>query len=548
MLDSTAALGLPASLDEPGFSAHRMANEEIELKLSLRPEHVQRLQRSGLVRQLAKARSKRQHYVSTYFDTPNMLLRQHGMALRVRHDGQRHVQTLKAPKPETADAGNGAQDGNAGLQDLLEYETEIEGNQPELGAISDQDLQKFFRDQKVASNLEPVFTTDFDRRALPLSMSDSEIELAIDTGRIIAGTGETPLCEAELELLNGRPSRLFELAMMLLEKVPFRLEGRSKAQRGYALYQGQTTGPQKARRPELRRDDNLSTAFAKMFRAGLDHMRANELVVMRGDDPEGVHQMRVAIRRLRALVAAFRDHLHPDFRKLAADELKWMQQELGPARDWDVFIAETLDPLINRLPGDEGLPALREEARALRDGAYQKAAAAVGDKRYTGLLLRMELWLDAGDYLPGKNHDGAVKDFAVAILEKRHKKVRKWGRDHDKLTEAQYHKLRIQVKKLRYAADFFGSLFPEKRLRPYLKRLSAMQDRLGSLNDAVTGQQLLDQLHRSLQRRDATRDGPAVATLGVVLGWQAACIERDLESFPGYWKKFTKTGRFWRKA
>ncbi len=108
--------------------------------------------------------------------------------------------------------------------------------------------------------------------------------------------------------------------------------------------------------------------------------------------------------------------------------------------------------------------------------------------------------------------------------------------------------MRIQAKKIRYAADFFGDLFQDKALGSYLDRLSDIQDTLGSLNDAVTGQRLLDQLHTRLSTRGADTRMEAANALGIVLGWQAARIEHDLTQFPKSWKRFGKTKRFWGKA
>ncbi|MDX1710044.1 MAG: CHAD domain-containing protein, partial [Rhodovibrionaceae bacterium] len=472
------------------------------------------------------------------------------------YDGARRLQTLKAPLD--ALGANGRPRGNGGLQDLMEFESEIDEETPNLALISDDSLKDFFSRNNVPDDLEPVFTTEFDRRSLPLKLSDSEIELAIDTGRIVASDREEPLCEAELELLKGRPERLFELALMLLDKVPFRLERRSKAARGYSLYQCTPDQPVKAARPSLERGMPLQAAFGRMLRAGVEHMRANETVVMDGRDPGGVHQMRVAIRRLRALASAFKPVLQSDLFELMRGELRWMQQQLGPARDWDVFIDETLAPLMRRLPGEDSLRQLHSEATAMRDQAYEQARAAIGHPRYTDLLLRLELWLGTGDFMSdsegarefvgGEPANVPVDVFARRVLNERDRKLRKLGNKHDKLSEAKLHKLRIQAKKVRYASDFFGELFEGKGLQRYLKRLAGVQDTLGSLNDAVTGQRLLDQLHNRLTKHAPESRIEAANGLGIVLGWQAAQIEQDLALFPNSWSRFKKARRFWTKA
>ena len=521
-----------------------MNNEEIELKLRLAPDQARKLQRSGVVRQLARDRARRQHLKSTYFDTPDMLLKRHGMALRIRREGRRAIQTLKAPKVDG--------DLRSALQELLEFETEVGGGKPDLSLIDHEGLRKFFKENRVAEELEPIFMTEFDRQARPLKLSESEIELAIDTGRILADGREQALCEAELELLAGRPAHVFELALMLLDKVPFRLETESKAARGYALIErGQEAIAVKAERPKLSKSMTLAQAFEATLRSGLAHLRANEAVVLEGANPNGVHQMRVAIRRLRALVTAFKRYLEPEFRSFLRRELRVMQQRLGPAREWDVFLTETVSPLTRRLPGEEALAWVREGADELRREADEGARQAILDPRYTVLLLRIELWLETGRHLiPAANSskDPAstpVGDYATDLLRRRDRKLRKQGKAHRQLSDTELHKLRIRAKEARYAADFFGTLYSDKKLKRYISRLTEIQNCLGSLNDAVTGHRLLDQLHHRFQSDQNRSDRPLDNALGIVLGWQGARIEDDLKEFPKVWKKFAKTDPFW---
>jgi CHAD domain-containing protein len=213
---------------------------------------------------------------------------------------------------------------------------------------------------------------------------------------------------------------------------------------------------------------------------------------------------------------------------------------------------------MRRLPGEESLRHLRQDAEEMRAEAYGRARAAMLDRRYTDLLLRLELWLGAGEFMArdekAKKSAGgdparvAVQRFATKVMEERHAKLRKLGSKHHKLSEARLHELRIQAKKVRYGADFFGDLFAQKPLKRYLKRLTGIQDTLGSLNDAVTGQRLLDQLHNRMVKQSADTVVEAANALGIVLGWQAARIEQDLARFPKCWDRLTTTKRFWCKA
>jgi inorganic triphosphatase YgiF len=541
--------------------------EEVELKLALAPHDLARLPASAMVRALATGSGTTKRLDATYYDTPSLTLRRHGIALRVRRDGNRLTQTLKAPLAFAA-AANADGDGKGpspsqingnGLQHLQEFEAELATPEPDLALIEDGELQALFSAESLADELEPVFTTTFDRRTVPLEMADSTVELALDQGYIRGADEQEEICEAELELKTGRPSRLYELALMLARDVGFRLEGRSKAARGYQLYAAEPPTPYKAAKPVLEPGMTVAQAFTRQARSCVDQVRANEAAVLDGRDPEGVHQMRVGLRRLRALVTTYKSVFAGEPYRYLRAELRWLQQQLGPAREWDVFLAETLAPLRNRLPSEDSLELLEAEARALQREGYEQARTAVTDPRTAELLLRLELWLAEGGWrassVPGQDDQGdqPVEPFARATLAKRAKKVIKLGRRHDTLSEGELHRLRIQGKKLRYASEFFAGLFPKKATKRYLKALEAIQDRLGALNDAATGQRLLDDLDRRLTNRTdlkAQGGGEALAAnaTGIVLGWQAALMDRELKAFHATWDDFAEQKPFWKKG
>lgn len=527
----------------------RAPNEEIELKLAMDGETLQRLPQTALLHSLQMDLARAKKLASTYYDTPDLRLKQAGMALRVRHDGAGYVQTLKAPRLDHNGQPRSGSDG--GLQHLREFDAELDTPEPDLGRIQDPALQAFFSEAGIARDLEPIFTTDIERQVLPLELADSRVELAIDRGRIAANGSELPVAEAELELHRGEPGKLYELAMMLHREVPFHVERASKAARGYGLYSGVRPSPQKARKPALEPGMTVAGAFERQAQACLWQMRANEEPVVDGTDPEGVHQMRVAIRRLRALVTAFSAAIDADVAAYLKTELRWMQRQLGPARDLDVFLADTLAPLRQRLPATDSLARLADAAESLRTEAYADARRAVRDPRYTALLLRLELWLNSGAWQKAVGPDETdpaaqlVTPFAQDILARRAKKFKKLGKKYDRLGESDLHELRIRGKKLRYAGEFFTGLFKRKDTKAYLDALEEIQDRLGAINDAATGQELLDRIDARMRERGESAADTANAA-GLVQGWQVARIDRELRDFAQVWQRFGKLKPFWR--
>lgn len=517
-------------------------NDEIELKLTLAPEDLERLRRNPILRSLAQGRSKRQELVSTYFDTPDFKLKSRGQALRIRKIGERRVQTLKAK-------GEGPLASGQVAHSHKEFETDVEGEEPRLDLIEDEALRAELEQPQLRDALAPVFTTDIDRRALNVHMADSDIELAIDFGEIRANGRNLPICEAELELKSGRPSRLYELALLLSDKIPFRIEQQTKAARGYGLYGEQEPEPAYATKQQLSLELTTGEAFAQLARACLDHLRANEAAVFHGADPEGVHQMRVATRRLRALVSAFQELIDETACAELKTELRWLQQALGPARDWDVFTDETLVPLMKNLPGEAGLEDLLEHCKRSRAQAYEAAHQALAEPRYTRLLLRLALWLGDGGWASREPEAEAllkapVRAWADEVLAKRAGKLAKLGKKHRKLSHARLHQVRIAAKKMRYACEFFRSIYDDKAVKAYVKRLVALQDTLGSLNDAVTGHRLLDEIEQGLGK---TKRAGVATPVGIVMGWQAAKIDNDLGRFSKAWKKYRGTKAFWEK-
>src|SRR5882724_2280613 len=397
--------------------------DEIELKLAVSTDLVGRLKRNPLIRSLATKRAVTSRLHNVYFDTPELLLAKHAMALRIRRVGDRRIQTLKQPIPDAS-----------GLQANREFEVEIAADRPDLSLIDDAALQAFFAEHQVAALLTPAFETEFERRAWPLEMFDSTIELALDVGEIRTGDQRMPICEAELELKSGRRGRLFELALALHDSVPVSLETRTKAARGYSLFAPARPEPAGAAPVRLLPEMSTRDAFAEIARNCLAQLRANEACARGRDDPEGVHQLRVAVRRLRALVGAYRSHIDDAIHAFLSDELRWLQRQLGPARDWDVFVDQGLARMRERLPSELALEALRREAETLRQAAYETAIAALDAPRYTTLLLKLALWLDGGSWARPASEPGLesalyrpVVEFADNLLRARHKRVHKLG-------------------------------------------------------------------------------------------------------------------------
>jgi triphosphatase len=288
-------------------------------------------------------------------------------------------------------------------------------------------------------------------------------------------------------------------------------------------------------------DMPAGAAAAMVLRACHAHWLGNEAAV-RMRDAEGVHQMRVALRRLRAALALFRAMAPPARLKSLDADVKWLAGRLGAARDWDVFLETTLAPLMEERRGEPGLMEIRQMVGELRGTAYDELLAALGSGRYTALA--SELAMLAGDIqASGSAAELAIRDLMQHALDRRYTKILRRGRRLEKLNPEQRHQLRIQLKKLRYCTDFSRAIFPRKRRRRFSRELGALQDLFGALNDAATAERLV----RSLAADNAGEaQSEAARAGGLIIGWHAAQSRHGRAGLAGQWRRLVEAKPFWR--
>ena len=310
-----------------------------------------------------------------------------------------------------------------------------------------------------------MFETQIRRHVFRILRDGSEIEVAIDQGEIATKTGMQAISELELELKRGKTKELFRLARVLGRTVPLRIEVKSKAERGYALLKGGGLQVEKAAEIDIPPNMSAEEAFRAIARSCVRQLVANEPILLAGR-AEGLHQLRIGLRRLRASIAIFADVVGDEHEKTIKAELKWITRELGPARDLDVFAADVLDPLRASHPSDAGLTMTQRNFDAKRKEAYRQAATAVRSDRFRAAVLDLVAWVETGDWRSAggehrkANRARAVAEHAKAELSKLRKRIKRKGSDIRHLSVMQRHRLRIRAKRLRYATEFFAGTFP----------------------------------------------------------------------------------------
>ena len=502
------------------------ASNPAPVRLSISPDTAKKLLKTKGLKLRRKGGAAHHHLTSVYFDTPRHVLRKSGISLRLRDDGTHRVQAVEAEldsKPR-------------------ELVADIDGDRPELSDIPDPDLARQLKRRRCADRLQSVFVTEVDRTTVRLKARGTEVKLAVDQGVIRVDKNghsrEEPICEAELQLLSGDPARMMEVALEVCETFDATLTHRSKTERGYALARPSLRPrPRKATLVALTSDLTVGESFRIVVDSALEHLFDNRVPVLRGK-PGGVHQSRVAMRRLRAALRAFKGVLPYDKRKAFNSELRWFQQRLAPARDWHVFLDETL-PLVAKANrnADDHIERLRRVAREERRRATHEAIEYLESRRYARLILKFQTWLaDLEHEIPARAFNRPLLPFAKSVLKKTQRDLIRETRPLVRLPGEDVHTLRKTGKKARYATEFFSPLWKGDDVKPYLKLMARLQDKLGSSNDAVVARQILWSIRPGRLEPE---------TIRLVQDWSDERIHDCIKSAQPHWRRLRRAKPFW---
>jgi CHAD domain-containing protein len=282
---------------------------------------------------------------------------------------------------------------------------------------------------------------------------------------------------------------------------------------------------------------SLDEAVVALIQSCLRHFLANWPVFYRGDAVEAVHQMRVAMRRLRSVLGLFnRAFPTPEFAGFRA-EAKRIAGVMGEARNWDVFLELLQEGPAAAFTAEPGMAAILEQCQKFRAAGYEAVHALLADPATSRFVLNLEVFLARHGWRNGvpaealESLTAPAVEFAAANLLRLHRKVRKRGKHILSLGPHERHLVRIELKKLRYAADLFGGLFDARgKVKNYIAAAAALQEELGHLNDLVTARELLNRLEESK---------PAEArAIGIVLGWCAHAALANDKLLEKCWKAF----------
>jgi CHAD domain-containing protein len=297
--------------------------------------------------------------------------------------------------------------------------------------------------------------------------------------------------------------------------------------------------PVKSRPTRIDRDMRPEDAFRATLSDCLTQMTANAATLRVGRSVEGLHQLRVALRRLEVALKAFGEEFRQEWLGDLRGRAKILSSRLGPARDLDVFLTELLDTPAE--DGDrEAFASLRARMEEMRAKAWKQTSDCVTGTDFALFIEDIAALIHSR--LP-MAPDTRLDHVARRLLDRQQKRAVKRGKKAKNGEEGDLHRLRIALKKLRYTAEFLSPLYPKKKVRRYVGKLRGLQEHLGAINDIA---HVRTTMHTLLRETDGKRAQPSERyAAGVVAGWYRARRPHIARQALKRWKRFRKVKPFW---
>lgn len=490
----------------------------MELTLLLAPADAARLQRLPVIKAARSGRSRGHAVQIVWHDSLDRELAAQGLALAEQRGNWR----LEQHRPHATEPWPPATDHH-----LIAEASGLPALRHAWDATDDGTERC-----ELPEAITPVAAFSGRRTSIPLAIEGETVSMTVLDGVLRAVAAEQP---ATRLILAGPGPELHTLVLALAETLAIAIPQYSLW--AEALHLADGTPPEIRRRgiPALPSDGmSVHAAFAHIVGHLTDITRhLAPLIADLDDGIEPVHQMRVAVRRARSAFALFPAQPENPSHASATEGLKQLSRVLGPVRDWDVFMTETAPPVQAALPEQPPLHSLLRAGARRRHTVRTALAEYLQSAEFRKLCLELAC-LAAAD-LPAEHElTPPLREFAAAILRRRWKKLLNAGRSLDDLDNEALHGLRLKAKRLRYAAEFFAPLFPDRPTSRFIRRLAVLQERLGVFNDTTVAEGLLRDLN-----------GKPGYAAGLVLGFTAARGARSRQKIATAWSRFRRRDPFW---
>jgi triphosphatase len=393
--------------------------------------------------------------------------------------------------------------------------------------------------EKLPQHVVPVAAFTGTRRTYPLTVGNAPARLEVLEGALRGVARDQAACRV---VFSGPPAAMAALVTELAEQVVIDVPRAGLAAGAIAVARGEQPAPRHLGAPDVTPGLNVGEAMVLVTGHLTDVILHWAPIAPLGEIPEPVHQMRVAVRRLRSALALFRRAAAgADWGDLG-HQMKVLADRLGAARDWDVFTTGTGHDVQTAFAGDKRVAALLAAAGRKRLAAYADLRDYLAGETWRKLSLRLALlptaqpWVDAADPAQAEMLAGPAASYAAHALRRQHRRLVQAGADFETLPPDAVHDVRKHAKKLRYAVEFFAPLFAAKPARRFLERLEVVQEALGTVNDSHVAAELMAQLGGGADRAFAA---------GAVQGYLAAHRAKAASGSTKAWSKFVHQDVFW---
>jgi len=464
-----------------------------------------------------------------YLDTPTRLLMRSGVSCRLRRIGKRDTLTLKSLTP--------FKEGLADRFELSEKLAQEDWNWP--GPLPGRDVRIRLLPLTRSLNVRCLFELMQERRVYDIwTREGAHLEVSADRVCLAGAECSGSLQRLEVELRDGLPASLIQFASNLQHKLGLKPAGESKFTFGLRMAGLSLPVLSEGLSLRIRPEDPMRKAAARALTLGFRRMLWSVPGTRLGVDSTCLHDMRVNIRRLRAVLRLFHDALPPRTSEKLAHELKWLGRSLGAVRDLDVHLQECR--VIQRQlsgvshPGD-GI--CRQEMSRRRKQAYDALCRDLRSPRFKVLKITCRKLIRKLNCPVAAQSPDIIRAGARQIAG-RVEQILTAGREIAPDTpDKTLHRLRIHCKQLRYICEILADVYG-KPIAKYARRLADLQNVLGRYHDAVMAQTLIE---RVMSETLAAPGGAArvSALANCVANWRLEQNNRRA-AFTDAWKAFDR--------
>jgi CHAD domain-containing protein len=485
----------------------------MELELGLHPDDAVRLPRLALLAPLRNGKARSRAVRIIWHDSPDRALARQGLALAEQRP-QWRLERL-APNSETWAPGTPS---------------------PVLASAR----STVALGQALPDPIVPIAALEGRVIGIGLATEQGPVGMTLLNAAVRAVASETRLSRVRLE---GAPPAVASLAVALAGELRLTVPRASLPAEAAAVASGTEPPPRHEGAPELPAGVSVTEAFAHVVGHLTDVILYHAPKAAVGDDgPEPVHQMRVAVRRLRSAIKVFHQAVGGPEVDAADKGLKALAAKLAPTRDWDVFATETARSIAHAFPEEPRLRRLLGAVERRRNACQRELHGFLEGAEFRRLgvelacLAAAPIATEAGDGSESAEPVASLPAFAAGVLARRLKRLVHVDEDIARLEPAALHAIRLHAKRMRYAAEIFAPLYPGKATHRFLRRLSRLQDRLGTLNDAAVAAGLLGQI----------AGGSHAFATGLILGFIGSRNRETREGIDKAWDRFRRLEPFWQ--